>query len=147
MKENTNVRQVTLGDYKHIDSWYKKRNELRPISILLPNGGLDGFIVEKNKQPIAVIYLYLTNSKMGYMDFLMSDPDYKEQDRYELIMMLLKYCTHRAIKAGLQCVFVTTKIPALVKKGKELGFREDLICEEESRVIIYTYESKNKIFI
>ena len=60
MKENTNVRQVTLGDYKHIDSWYKKRNELRPISILLPNGGLDGFIVEKNKQPIAVIYLYLS---------------------------------------------------------------------------------------
>ena len=100
MKEKTNVRQVTLGDYKHIDSWYKKRNELRPISILLPNGGLDGFIVEKNKQPI-----------------------------------------------GLQWVIVTTKIPALVKKGKELGFREDLICEEESRVIIYTYESKNKIFI
>ena len=147
MKKNINVRQVVKADYEHIDLWHKKREELRPISTLLPNNGLDGFIVEKNNKPIAVIYLYLTNSKMGYMDFLMSNPDYKEKDRYELIMLLLKYCTQRAIKAGLECVFVTTAIPGLVEKGKELAANEDLICEEESRVIIYTYESKNKIFI
>jgi len=147
MKENIKVRQIVMEDYKHVDSWYEKREELRPISILLPNNGLDGFIVEKNNTPIAVIYLYLTNSKMGYMDFLMSDPDYKEEDRYELIMLLLKYCTQRAIKIGLECVFVTTAIPGLVKKGRELAVNEDLICKEESRVIIYTHESKNKIFI
>ena len=115
--------------------------------ILLPNNGLGGFIVEKDEKPIAVIYLYLTNSRMGYFDFLMSDPDYIEKDRFEIIMALFHYCTERAILAGCKCVFVTTAIPGVISKMKELGLREDLICESEKRVIIYTYESKDKIFI
>ena len=147
MDKKYNVRQVMMEDYTYINEWYIQRNELRPKSTLLPNGGLDGFIIEKNEKPIAVIYLYLTNSKMGYFDFLMSDPNYKEADRFEIIMMLFQYCTKKAIDAGCECVFVTTAIPGVINKMKELGLREDLICENEKRVIIYTYESKNKIFI
>ncbi len=147
MEQKYNVRQVVVEDYTYINEWYSQRKELRPKSILLPNGGLDGFIIEKNNKPIAVIYLYLTNSKMGYFDFLMSDPNYKEEDRFEIIMILFQYCTKKAISAGCECVFVTTAIPGVINKMKELGLREDLICEDEKRVIIYTYESKNKIFI
>ena len=76
MDKKYNVRQVMMEDYTYINEWYIQRNELRPKSTLLPNGGLDGFIIEKNEKPIAVIYLYLTNSKMGYFDFLMSERIY-----------------------------------------------------------------------
>ena len=147
MKNSIKVRQVTMEDYKQIDSWYKKRGELRPKMIILPNDGLGGFVVEKDEKPIAVIYLYLTNSKMGYFDFLMSDPDYIKKDRSEIIMSLFHYCTKKAILTGCECVFVTTAVTGVINKMKELGVREDLICEDEKRIIIYTYESKNKVFI
>ena len=147
MKYNVKVRQVNMNDYEQINLWYKKREELRPKMILLPNNGLGGFIVEKDEKPVAVIYLYLTNSKMGYFDFLMSDPDYIEKDRSEIIMSLFHWCTKKAISAGCKCVFVTTAVTGVINKMKELGIREDLICEDEKRIIIYTYESKDEMFI
>ena len=147
MENSIKVRQVNMEDYRKIDLWYEKREELRPKMIILPNNGLGGFVVEKNGDLVAVIYLYLTNSKMGYFDFLMSDPDYVEKDRSEIIMSLFHYCTKKAISTGCQCVFVTTAVPGVINKMKELGIREDLICEDEKRIIIYTYESNNKVFI
>ena len=146
MKENYNVRQIVLEDYPTIDKWHEQYGEKKPKSSLLPLGGLGGFIIEKNQVPVAAIYLYVTNSSMGYFDFLISDPNYREKDRFEIIMALFHYCTERAILAGCKCVFVTTAIPGVISKMKELGLREDLICEDKKRVIIYTYEKTNKIF-
>lgn len=145
-KKKYNVRDIVIEDYVIIDDWYKQRGELKPKSSILPNGGLGGFIVEKNKKPIAAIYFYVTNSKMGYFDFLISDPNYKQKDRFEIIMMLFQYSTKIAIGAGCECVFVTTAVNGVIDKMKELGLREDLICEDKKRVIIYTYEKDNKVF-
>jgi len=148
MENNIKVRQITMDDYKQIDAWYKKRGELRPKMILLPNDGLGGFIVEKNEKPVAVIYLYLTNSKMGYFDFLMSDPDYKEKDRPNIIMSLFYYCHKKAVSTGCNCIFFTTAITGVIDKFKKLMSNSgDLICEDEKRVFIYTYEKNNKVFI
>ena len=146
MEKKYNVREITIEDYTTINKWYKQRGELRPKSSILPNGGLGGFVVEKDKKLVAVIYFYITNSKMGYFDFLMSDPNYREKDRSEIIMMLFQYSTKIAIGAGCECVFVTTAVTGVVDKMKELGVREGLICEDKKRVIIYTYEKTNKIF-
>ena len=149
MKKNNfaKVRQVTIEDYTVINDWYKQRKEQQPKSSILPNNGLNGFVVEKGGNIVAVIYLYLTNSKMGYFDFLMSDPNYKEKDRYELIMKLFQYCTKMAIASGIECVFVTTAIPGVIDKMKELGARENLICEAQKRISIYTYQEGNQIFL
>ena len=146
MEKKCNVRQVTVDDYSIIDSWYKQYGESKPKSSILPLNGLGGFVIEKDEKPIAVIYLYITNSSMGYFDFLISDPNYKEKDRFEIIMELFQYCTKVAIGAGCECVFVTTAIPGVMEKMKELGHREDLSYNEEKRVIIYTYQNKDKVF-
>ena len=53
----------------------------------------------------------------------------------------------KAILTGCECVFVTTAVTGVIDKMKELGVREGLICEDEKRIIIYTYESNNKVFI
>ena len=148
MDKSIKVRQVTMDDYKQIDSWYKKRGELRPKTIILPNNGLGGFIVEKNEKPIAVVYLYLTNSKMGYFDFLMSDPDYIEKDRSEIIMSLFYYCHEKAVLTGCNCICFTTAVVGVIEKFKRnFGINEDLICRDERRLFIYAYEKNNKVFI
>ena len=146
MKENYNVRQIVLEDYPTIDKWHEQYGEKKPKSSLLPLGGLGGFIIEKNQVPVAAIYLYVTNSSMGYFDFLISDPNYREKDRFEIIMKLFQYVTKVAIDLGCECVFVTTAVPGVMEKMKELGVREELEYDDERRVIIYTYEKKNKVF-
>ena len=146
MNKKYSVRQITVEDYTYINKWYKQRKISKPKSSILPNNGLDGFVVQKNGNPVAAIYLYLTNSKMGYFDFLISDPNYKEKDRFEMIMILFQHCAKVAIKVGCECVFVTTANMGVIDKMKELGLREDLLCEHEKRSIIYTYQNTKKVF-
>ena len=148
MNNNIKVRQVIMEDYKQIDSWYKKRKELRPKITILPGNGLGGFVVEKNGEPVAVIYLYLTNSKMGYFDFLMSDPDYIEKDRFEIIMSLFHHCHEKAIETGCHCICFTTAVTGVIEKfARKMTISDDLICKDEKRVFIYAYEKNNKVFI
>ena len=61
-------------------------------------------------------------------------------------MMLFQYSTKIAIGAGCECVFVTTANMGVIDKMKELGLREDLLCEHEKRSIIYTYQNTKKVF-
>ena len=140
MEQKYNVRQVTAEDYTCINEWYSQRKELRPKSILLPNGGLDGFIIEKNNKPIAVIYLYLTNSKMGYMDFLISDPNYKNKDKYNMIMELQDACTEALLRKGCRIVWAMTSYDHLAEMAGKMGHE----VLEKKHHIIYTHEKVYK---
>ena len=105
MNKKYSIRQITVEDYAYINKWYKQIGIPQPKSSILPNNGLDGFVIEKNKRLLAAVYLYLTNSKMGYFDFLISDPNYKGKDRFEVIIMLFQHCA-KYLKTWAQSVFL-----------------------------------------
>ena len=54
-----------------------------------PDNGKGGFIVEKNDKPIVAGFLYLTNSKGALLEWIVSDPDYRESDRNNAIELLI----------------------------------------------------------
>ena len=116
-----NIRRVTKEDYKIINSWYLGHNHAKPLLKNLPNNGLGGLILEKDK-PIAVAYIYTTNSSMGYIDFLMSDPNYKGKDRYDIILELFKACTQEAYDLGCETVWAQSSIKGVTKRAKEIGW-------------------------
>ena len=116
-----NIRRVTKEDYNIIDSWYLGYNRAKPLLKNLPNNGLGGLILEKDK-PIAVAYIYTTNSSMGYIDFLMSDPNYKGKDRYDIILELFKACTQEAYDLGCETVWAQSSIKGVTKRAKEIGW-------------------------
>ena len=122
MNNNIKVRQVTMEDYKQIDSWYKKRKELRPKITILPGNGLGGFIVEKNGEPIAVIYLYLTNSNMGYIDNLISDPSYISKDRFIIIIELIAACKQMALDVGCTDIWAISNSKGIIKRCEKLQY-------------------------
>ena len=62
MDTNINIRKIELKDYKYINKWWVEQGFIALDKSILPMNGLGGIIIEKNK-PIAVGYLYLTNSK------------------------------------------------------------------------------------
>ena len=69
MKDELNIRSIEIKDYEYINKWWVKQGFDPPGLQILPMDGFGGLMIEK-EQPIAAAYVYLTNSKMGYIDNL-----------------------------------------------------------------------------
>ena len=110
-KPEYNIRLIKLEDYSELEKWWKLY-ELQGIVIpkksRLPNNGLGGFVVEKENKLIASAFLYLTNSTLGYVDYLIADPNYREEDRQQVLLDLASMVTSVAIENGCDAVWAYT---------------------------------------
>tara|TARA_R110002012_G_scaffold36334_5_gene102758 strand:- start:7760 stop:8161 length:402 start_codon:yes stop_codon:yes gene_type:complete len=121
MSNELKIRKIEIKDYKYINKWWVEQG-FKPVSLdVLPMQGLGGLIVEKQK-PIAVAYLYLTNSKMGYIDNLISDPKYISKDRFNIILELIAACKQMAVETGCLDVWAVTNSKGIIKRCKELEY-------------------------
>ena len=118
-----NIRRITEEDYKYIDNWWLDSNLLVPFRKNLPENGLGGLMIEKEK-PIAAAYVYTTNSSMGYIDFLISDPNYKGKDRYDIILELIKACTKMCINLGFETVWAMAQDRGVVDRALDTGWQK-----------------------
>ena len=121
MSNELKIRKIETKDYKYINKWWVEQG-FKPVSLdVLPMQGLGGLIIEKQK-PIAVAYLYLTNSKMGYIDNLISDPKYISKDRFNIILQLISACKQMAIETGCLDVWAFTNSKGIIKRCKKLEY-------------------------
>jgi hypothetical protein len=121
MNNKINVRKIELEDYKYINKWWIDQDFDHLNLEILPMKGLGGLIVEKEK-PIAAAYLYLTNSKMGYIDNLIADPKYKSKDRFNIILKLIAACKQMAKEVGCLEVWAITNSKGIIKRCEELEY-------------------------
>ena len=134
MKSNTNIRWIEERDIKIIDSWWPHWNEKPIIHELLPENGYGGLVIERNGKIVAACYVYLTNSNMGYVDFLISDPKWKSRDRWSVLLELFEACYNAAKDAGCTEVWATSLIPGVVKRCAALGY----VVSEQPHYIIWS---------
>ena len=133
MGDKINVRKIEPGDYEFIDKWWVEQG-FEPLNRdILPMDGLGGIIIEKEK-PIAAGFIYLTNSNIGYVDYVISDPNYKGKDRYKIILQLIENCLHHAISLGCESVFATSRSNGIIKRCKELGYN---VTTKDYGIIVY----------
>ena len=121
MNNKINVRKIELEDYEYINKWWIDQGFNHLNLEILPMKGLGGLIVEKEK-PIAVAYLYLTNSKMGYIDNLIANPKYISKDRFDIILELIAACAQMAKEVGCLDVWAVTNSKGIIKRCKELNY-------------------------
>ena len=121
MQSKVNIRKIELKDYEYIDKWWIEQGYNAISKEILPMQGLGGLIVEKEK-PIAAAYLYLTNSKMGYIDNLISDPKYISKDRFDVIAKLMVACKKMAEDVGCLDIWAITNNKGILKRCKKLGY-------------------------
>ena len=121
MQSKVNIRKIELKDYEYIDKWWIEQGYDAISKEILPMQGLGGLIVEKEK-PIAAAYLYLTNSKMGYIDNLISDPKYISKDRFDVIAKLMVACEKMAKDTGCLETWAITNNKGILKRCKKLGY-------------------------
>jgi len=115
------IRKIELKDYECINKWWVEQGFDHLSLDILPMQGLGGLIVEKDK-PIAAAYLYLTNSKMGYIDNLISDPKYISKDRFNIILKLIAACKQMAKEVGCLDIWAITNSRGIISRCKELEY-------------------------
>ena len=121
MSNELKIRKIEIQDYKYINKWWVDQG-FKPVSLeVLPMKGLGGLIIEKEK-PIAVDYLYLTNSNMGYIDNLISDPNYISKDRFNIILELIAACKQMALDVGCTDIWAISNSKGIIKRCEKLQY-------------------------
>jgi hypothetical protein len=118
-----NIRRIEDQDYSTLKKWWDAWPEWQaPPKTFLPD---TGFIVEKNDISIVAGYIYMTNSKAALLEWVISNPDYRESDRKDAIELLIQ-AVERVLKdQGIVHVFTIGRNKHLINTHKKLGWMVD----------------------
>ena len=127
------IRLLTDDDYPTLSEWWVAGKFPVPPKDFLPEDGKGGLMVHKDDVEICAGYLFFTNSKMAWLEFIVSNHEYKEKDRKEAICFLINELTHIAKSKGFKIVFTSVKNENLVNRFKECGY---VIGSENTKELI-----------
>ena len=125
MSDELVLRSLTEEDYEVICDWWTKWEWPVLPKELLPQDGLGGFMVEKNKKPIVAGFVYLTNSKGAWFDYIVSDPSYRENDRNHAVELLISGAEQFCVDLGIKTILHIGRSKGLINKFNKLGWFVD----------------------
>lgn len=118
-----NIRRLTENDWPILESWWDSwKGWVAPPRDFLPDNGTGGLMVENNKTPIVAGFIYFTNSKGALLEWIISNPKYKESDRNEAIELLITAAENILKNQGVKYVFSLCRNQNLINKFKKLEF-------------------------
>jgi hypothetical protein len=102
-----NIRELNESDYEAIlAGWWSQWGWNAPARDFLPNDGKGGVIVYDGDVPVCAGFMYLTNSKVAWVDWIISNKDYtKKPHRKDAIDLLIKRLTSICKESGFSYVF------------------------------------------
>jgi len=125
MSKDLLVRNLKKDDYDFIAKWWKWwRWKVIPRE-MLPENGLSGLIVEKNGVRIVSGFIYMTNSTTAILDWIVSNPDYREKDRKYAIELLISTAEEFCKGLGYDNMFSIGRNKHLLNTHEKLGWTVD----------------------
>ena len=82
-------------------------------------------MVEKNNIPIVSGFLYISNSEMAMLEFVVSNPEYREKDRKDAIELLINCVEYNCRKMGFKHLITLGRSKHLIETHKKLGWHVD----------------------
>jgi hypothetical protein len=119
------VRALQESDWDILQSWWKWWRWPEMNRDLLPLNGLGGLMICKGDIPVIAGFLYLTNSKGALLDWIVSNPEYKEKDRKTALILLIDSCEEVAKSNGYNIIFSFTRNKSLINAHEVLGYTID----------------------
>jgi len=110
MNNNINFRSFKEGDYETCRKWWKwwwsgPSGRGTVERVFLPKDERC-FVIEKNGIPVACYFLFIMEPRIvGWTTYLVSNPEYKEKDRRQLIELLIQNVEKEAEKYGILQLF------------------------------------------
>ena len=119
------VRALQESDWDTLQEWWAKWNWPTVTKEMLPLNGCGGLIVYKGDIPVVAGFLYLTNSNIAWMEFIVSDPTYKEYDRAKALELLILSLEDIAREMGKEIIFSVGRNKSLLSMHKKLDYIVD----------------------
>ena len=121
-----NILPLKKTDYENIlCKWWEEWRWTPPSKDFLHDDGMGGFIVYDGDTPICAGFMYLTNSKAVWCDWIISNLQYKDrQKRKEALELLVQTISDIAEDLGKKYVYALIKNKPLINVYKKIGFIE-----------------------
>jgi hypothetical protein len=118
------IRELQDTDYENIlVGWWQQWGWEPPQKDFLPNDGKGGIIVYDDETPVCAGYMYLTNSKVAWVDWIISNKEYtKKPQRKDAIKLLVSALTEICKNTGSKYVYALIKSQSLIGTYEELGY-------------------------
>ena len=120
-----NARKLTEADYDCLVNWWNWWRWTPIPKNFLPDNGTGGIMIEKNNTPIVAGFIYYTNSEAVLVEWIVSNPEYKNKDRKTAVEILLKTIEAVCKKQGKKYMFSIGRNKHLINTHKKLGWQID----------------------
>ena len=119
-----NIMLLKYEDYDNIlVGWWKDWGWEAPTREFLPQDGKGGVIVYDGDTPVCAGFLYNTNSKVAWVDWIISNKQYRvKPNRQEAIELLIDSLTNMAKGLGKGFTYALIKHDGLIKTYESLGY-------------------------
>ena len=117
-------RKIQQEDWDMLASWWQGHKWPVPAKDSLPENGSGGIIIEENNKPVIAGFIYQTNSKGCWLEYIISDPNYKN-DRSHIIDKLIDDAEKIAIDMGFKYMLFIGKSNGIRKSMRNKGWLED----------------------
>lgn len=120
-----NARKLINTDYNVLVDWWKWWRWPSIPQNFLPDNGTGGIMIQKENIPIVAGFIYYTNSDAVFVEWIISNPKYKDNDRKEAIEMLLNTIEAICKEQGKKYMFSIGRNQNLINTHKKLGWDVD----------------------
>ena len=132
------IRLLEIKDYENtLVKWWNDWRWYAPSVDFLPGNGTSGIMVSDKGVDICAGFIYLTNSKCAWCEFIVSNFEFKDKaKRKEAIILLISSLTEIAKDKEFKYVYTSLKNSSLVNHYKDCGYTEgDKGCLEMVKII------------
>ena len=119
------ARKIKADDWDMLSDWWKGHNWPVPARDSLPENGSGGIIIEENNKPTIAGFIYQTNSSVAWVDWIISNKEYrKKPQRENAIGLLIETLTGTCKNLGSKYCYALIKHRGLIETYKQLGYIE-----------------------
>ena len=120
------IRRLQDTDYDEIlTKWWADWKWEPPKRNFLPDNGTGGLIVYDGDEPVCAGFMYVTNSDVYWVDWIISSRTYnKKPQRKNAIKLLIESMTQLCDKVGAKYVYALIKHQSLTGVYEELGYKK-----------------------
>ena len=131
-----NTRTLTESDYEILTDWWKAWDWPILVKDMLPDNGTGGIMVENEGENIVAGFLYWSNSKLVWLDWIISNPKVSRDIRQEAIKKLILTAEHMTKEAGSKYMMSISRSNSLLKTHEQMGWNVDKTPSHEMVKII-----------
>jgi len=139
MKDSINFRSFEEGDYEACCNWWKwwwGEGGRDPVKRCFLPKDKRCFVIEKNGVPVACYFLFIMEPQIvAWTTYLVSNPEYKEKDRRDLINLLIQNVEKEAERYGIMQLFTVCGDRHMSKIHENLGWLMSPVEQEGFKYI------------